>query len=94
MVTLNLTRGFSPKRSRSLSVNFNDTTLTFNLPKGRPCFDSPIPVRRKEREKDRENEIEKDRDRVRERVREKDREKERGGQSEREKERGRKKVTE
>ena len=62
MVTLNLTRGFSPKRSRSLSVNFNDTTLTFNLPKGRPCFDSPIPVR-KEREKDRE------RERVRKRVR-------------------------
>ena len=41
-----------------------ETILTFSLPKGRPCFDSPIPVIREgERERVRVRDRERDRER-------------------------------
>ena len=78
---LNLTIGLSPKRISSSFVNLIETTRTFSRPKGRPCFDSPIPII-KERESERKRERERERERDGERERDKERDGERESESE------------
>ena len=54
MITLKRTTGLSPNKINSSFVNFIETIRTFNLPRGRPCLDSPIPKKNKNKNKNRD----------------------------------------